>query len=163
MLTIINIDGDYRREAFDYIKKEWGIPIVTRGNIIDIDDLPGFAAVVNDKLAGAILYQIKNNECEIVVLYSLVERKGIGLKLINAVIEKARESDCKRVWLITTNDNTPAIRYYQKRGFTLTDVHINAFKITQQLKGEYNEAENGLVLGIDSIPILHEVEFEIVL
>ena len=49
---------------------------------------------------------------------------------------------------------------------TFSAIHINAFKVTQQLKGgfgEYGENENGLVLGIDGIPILHEIEFEIIL
>ena len=148
-----------RKEVLAYIEKEWGIPIVTRGKVIDLSNLPGFVAVAENTAAGAIVYQIHNNECEIVVLYSLTENKGVGTELINAVIEAAREQNCSRVWLVTTNDNTPAMRFYQKRGFTMKAVHVNAFKITQQIKG----MGSGVILGIDDIPILHEVEFEMVL
>ena len=165
-IEIIKLENKFRNEIINYIDNEWGTPIVTKGNIIDITGLPGFIAVENENLAGALLYQIKNDECEIVVLYNLMEGKNIGTKLINAVIEQAKEKACKRIWLITTNDNTSAIRYYQKRGFTLNAIHINAFRVTQQLKGEfgeYGENENGLILGIDDIPILHEIEFEIIL
>jgi ribosomal protein S18 acetylase RimI-like enzyme len=86
--------------------------------------------------------------------------------LVNEVVEKTKKRDCKRVWLITTNDNTPAIRFFQKRGLTLVAVHVNAFKITQQLKGElgkYGDGKDRVVLGVDDIPILHEVELEIIL
>ena len=147
----------YREKVNEHVKKEWGLPIVTRGNIIDVLNLPGFIALDNDKLAGAVLYQIINDECEIAVLFSLKQNAGIGSGLINAAINAAKEQKCKRIWLITTNDNTPAICFYQKRGFSLKAVHVGAFKITQRIKGI-----EGTVLGIDDIPILHEIEFEIV-
>ena len=157
-MEIINIANcQFREKVNEHIKKEWGLPIVSRGNIIDVLNLPGFIAVINDELIGAILYQIKNDECEIAALFSLKENVGAGSRLINAVIKTAEEQMCKRIWLITTNDNTPAIRFYQKRGFSLKAIHVNAFKVTQKIKGE----GDGVILGIDDIPILHEVEFEI--
>ena len=159
-MEIRNLENDkYRDIVNKHIKKEWGFPIVTRGNIIDVLGLPGFIAVLDNELAGAILYQIGNDECEIVVLFSLIENVGAGSVLLNAVTNLAKEQGCKRVWLITTNDNTPAIRYYQKRGFSLKELHINAFKITQKIKGEGEST----IYGIDDIPILHEVEFEMLL
>lgn len=60
---------------------------------------------------------VNNGECEIISLDSLIENQGIGTKLIEKVIETARQHQCKRIWLITTNDNIKAIRYYQRRGF----------------------------------------------
>jgi hypothetical protein len=57
------------------------------------------------------------------------------------------------------NDNTHAIRFYQRRGFELKAVHINAFDITRKLK---KMPLHGDILGIDDIPIKHEFEFEIV-
>ena len=131
---------------------------ITRGNIINIHPLLGFAALENDALAGAVLYEIRDKECEIVVLYSVMESIGAGSALIQAVADLARAQNCARVWLITTNDNTHAIRFYQRRGFDLKAVHINAIDLTRKLKGE---AWKGGTLGIDGIPIKHEFEFEI--
>ena len=159
-MEIMKLASNHRKEVNSYIDKEWGNPIVSRGNIINTLNLPGFVAVDIEGVTGAILYQIKNNECEIVVLYSLKQGIGVGTKLIYEVIETAREHACKRTWLITMNDNTHAIRYYQRRGFSLRAVHINAFKNTLCIKGEGGDS---LVLGIDDIPILHEFEFEIIL
>jgi ribosomal protein S18 acetylase RimI-like enzyme len=161
-MEIIKLENEYRKSVIQYVNHEWGNPIVTKGNIIDIYDLPGFVVLDNGEIAGAVLYQFRQGECEIVALYSLKENIGIGTMLINAVIQIAKENTCSRVWLITMNDNIHAIRYYQKRGFSLKAVHINAFKITQQIKGEISEAKDNLVLGIDDIPILHEFEFEII-
>lgn len=157
-MKIEKLGGLFRESVNKHIHDEWGYPIVTRGNIIYTDNIPGYITIENNAIVGAILYQIKDRECEIVVLYSLAESKGIGTNLINTVIEKAKEENCKRVWLITMNDNTHAIRYYQKRGFTLKAVHIDAFEVTKRLK---NEPLVGTILGIDGIPIKHEFEFEI--
>lgn len=136
-MKLKNLDNDFRSLVNQHIKDEWGGPnIVTRGHFFDSSNLPGFVVVDGDTLIGAVLYQIENGECEIAVLFSLVESKGAGTTLINAVVEKAKEEDCRRVWLITMNDNTYAIRYYQKRGFSLKAVHINAFEVTKKLKFE---------------------------
>jgi len=148
----------HREEVNEHIRKQWGLPVITRGSAIDVVNLPGFIAHDDGELIGAILYQIKNGECEIAVLFSLRENIGVGSGLLKAVVEAVKEHGCRRVWLITTNDNAPAIRYYQKRGFSLKAVHTNAFKITQKLKGMGDET----IFGIDGIPILHEVEFELV-
>ena len=153
------LDGRFRDEVNRYIRDEWGGPmLVTKGNLFDSSELPGFVAAEDGTLLGALLYAIRGDECEIAVVYSLQPNRGVGSALIDAVIAKAKELHCRRVWLITMNDNTHAIRYYQRRGFLLKAVHINAFEVTRKLK---REVEN--VVGIDGIPILHEFEFEIAL
>jgi ribosomal protein S18 acetylase RimI-like enzyme len=72
-------------------------------------------------------------------------------------MEKARESGCRRVWLITTNDNTRAIGFYQKRGFEWVGFYKDAMVEARKLKPEIPE------LGINNIPIKHEIEFEMIL
>ena len=152
------LEGIYKELVMNHVHAEWGNPIVTRGNIINIRNLHGYVAVNEGELMGAILYEIKNNDCEIVVLYSVTESIGVGTNLINAVLDMAKANNCMRVWLITMNDNTHAIRFYQKRGFDLKAVHINAFDTTRQLKKLPTEGD---FLGIDNIPVKHEFEFEI--
>ena len=157
-MKIVKLESSNHQETvIDYISNEWGLPVVTRGKIIDIKNLPGFVVLHDDKPAGAIIYQIVNYECEIAVLFSLMMNAGSGTALIKAVIDIAQVNKCKRVWLITTNDNTPAIRFYQKRGFNMKALHVNAFKETQRIKNE----GDGTIYGNDNIPILHEIEFEI--
>ena len=162
-MEIQSLGSKYRNDVISFVDDEWGNPIVTKGNKIEIYDLPGFVAIENEKVVGAVLYQIFEKDCEIVAMYSLKQNTGIGTALINAVISIAKDNSCNRVWLITMNDNTHAIRFYQRRGFSLINVYINAFKVTQKIKGIPGTGVDNIVCGIDGIPILHEFEFEIIL
>lgn len=129
--------------------------IVTRGELYDSSVLPGFIALRDGAVAGAVLYRPGVRDFEIAVLYALQSGQGIGTALLDRAVEAARELDSHRVWLATTNDNTQAIRYYQKYGFSLKAVHIGALDETRKLKP-------GIPLtGIDGIPIKHEFEFEL--
>jgi hypothetical protein len=64
---------------------------------------------------------------------------------------------CTRLWLITTNDNLHALRFYQKRGFMLVAVHRNAVEQSRKLKPEIP------LYGKDGIPIRDEIELEMLL
>ncbi|MBI1929700.1 GNAT family N-acetyltransferase [Candidatus Poribacteria bacterium] len=137
---------------------QWGsTKIVTRGRIHYADALPGFIATQEDKPIGLVTYQIEGGECEIVTLNSLVEGIGIGSNLIAAVKSVAVSARCKRLWLITTNDNLAALGFYQKRGFTLVAVHRNALEQSRRLKPDIP------LFGIDGIPLRDEIELEILL
>jgi len=73
------------------------------------------------------------------------------------VIGIAKENHCRRIWLVTTNDNTHAISFYQRFGFSLRDVHINALEKSPALKPTIP------LVGFDNIPLQHDFEFEIML
>ena len=140
------------------LKKYWGsAKVVTRGRIYRGDKLPGFIAVRNERPVGLITYRIEKAECEIVTLNSLNEGIGIGSELLGAVKKTAESSGCRRLWLITTNDNTPAIRFYRKRGFVIVAVHRNAMNESRRLKPEIPKT------GVDGVPITDEIEMEIML
>lgn len=155
---IKNIDTDTREFVVNYIAQNWGSSlIVTRGKVHNSEELPGFVALIDGEVKGIITYNIENNECEIVSLDSLYENIGIGSQLINQVVNVAKKNGCRRVWLITTNDNTYAIRFYQKRGFDMAAIHRNAINESRKIKPQIP------LTGFDKIPILHEIEFEMML
>jgi ribosomal protein S18 acetylase RimI-like enzyme len=56
--------------------------------------------------------------------------------------------------LITTNDNTHALRFYQRRGFVLSALHRGAIRRSRQLKPEIPLA------GFGGIPIRDELELQ---
>jgi len=58
---------------------------------------------------------------------------------------------------MTTNDNTAALRFYQKWGFLLVAVHRNAVEQARKLKPEIP------LTGIDGIPLRDEIELEVLL
>lgn len=45
---------------------------------------------------------------------------------MNRVISTAKNNKCKKIVLITTNDNINAIRFYQKRNFDMSGFYRNA-------------------------------------
>jgi DNA-3-methyladenine glycosylase I len=77
--------------------------------------------------------------------------------LLAAIRQLAQTNGCRRLWLITTNDNLPALRFYQKRGFHLVAVYPDAVTEARRLKPEIP------VLGLEDIPLRDELELEIVL
>ena len=155
MFKIETITGKHRASIDRQIAESWGAPfVVSKGKLHDTRTNPGFAAIIDSTVAGYILYRISGNECEITVLESLREKQGIGSALVHAVIQGAKNSGCRRVWLVTTNDNTQAMRFYQRFGFTLKAAYINAMEASRKLKPQIP------LTGNDGIPIMHELEFE---
>ncbi len=138
-----------------FVAASWGSPMsVSRGRIFNTSELPGLVYKEGEKIAGLLIYRIEDGDCEIVTLNSHLNKRGLASQLIDRVIQKAKTQGCKRVWLITTNDNTNAIRYYQKRGFEWVGFHKDSMKESRKLKPEIPER------GEDDIPIKHEIEFE---
>ena len=102
-----------------------------------------------------ITYIVYDNILEVTSLDSLQENQGIGSKLVDAVIREAKDRKLQKVVLITTNDNINAIRFYQKRGFDMVRLFHNALDVSKKIKPEIP------LIGEDSIPLRHEIEFEL--
>jgi ribosomal protein S18 acetylase RimI-like enzyme len=128
--------------------------VVVHDTIYHPAELPGFVALAGEKPVGLLTYHNEGTACEIVTLDSWRENRGVGTRLIESVIQAARREGCKRLWLVTTNDNTHALRFYQKRGFTLAAIHINAIEKARTIKPEIPHS------GINGIPIRDELELE---
>jgi len=148
--------GDRHREWATRLSRErWAGPaVVTRGRLHRIDTLPGFVALAEGRPVGLLIYRIDDGQCEVVSLDAVVERQGVGTALLHAVCAHAASVGCARVWLITTNDNTPALRFYQRQGFELVALHKDALAESRKLKPQIPE------LGLDDIPLRDEIEFE---
>ena len=138
--------------------QNWATPeIISRGHLHHADQLPGFIAFENEHPVGLITYAFDNGSCEVVIIDSLKSGRRIGASLVNAVVDVALTEKCKRVWLITTNDNMEALRFYQKIGFELVAIHRGAINKSRNIKPNIPEK------GFDGIPIRDEIELEKVL
>jgi ribosomal protein S18 acetylase RimI-like enzyme len=158
--------------ATHVLTSAWGgTRVVTRGQVHDAAELPGLVATTRhvetdaplamgvglpEEPVGLLTYRIAGNELEIVTLNSVRERVGVGIgtALVTAAIEIARGSGCRRVWLITTNDNLPALRFYQRRGFRLSALYPDALAASRRLKPEIP------LEGRDGIALRDELELE---
>jgi len=134
----------------------WGSDfIVSRGKIQRPENLEGVIAEENGENLGLATVNIENNEMELITLDSLKPGRGIGTMLINEVVNMAKEKNVKRLWLITTNDNLNALKFYQKNNFHLVKVYPGAIAESRKIKPQIPE------IGEDGIPIRDEIELEI--
>ncbi len=145
------------REWVDRATAEaWGAETVAvHGRLYRPSELPGFVAEDARGPIGLLTYNIEGQACEVVTLNSWQEGQGIGRALLDAVRATARRRGCRRLWLVTTNDNTQALRFYQKWGLRLAALHVNAVERDRGLKPEIP------LLGEDDIPIRDEIELEL--
>jgi N-acetylglutamate synthase-like GNAT family acetyltransferase len=137
--------------------REWGAEyVVSRGRVIHAAELPGFCAVrPNGQRLGYAAYEVTDGECQLVVLHALQRFSGVGTSLLSAVRDAAAAADCRRLWVITTNDNLDALRFYQRRGLELVAVHRGLREVAQRLKPSIP------LVGEFGIPIRGEIELEI--
>ena len=141
--------------------ENWGSTrMVSRGVLHDIVAQDGFVAIregsgIRIGLATYVIRgAVQGGECEMTLLQSLAEGVGVGAALTLAVRDAAIAAGCGRLWLVTTNDNTRALRFYQRRGFTIAAVHINALERARKLKPGIP------LMGADGIPLRDEIELE---
>jgi len=131
--------------------------MVSKGRMVYPAELEGFAAVRDEKIVGLATYRVEGEECEVVTINSLTKGTGIGSSLLDAVRGAAVKARCSRLWLMTTNDNLSALRFYQKWGLHIAAVYPNALERSRRLKPEIP------LLGKEGIPLRDEIELEMTL
>jgi len=136
--------------------------VVSRGQVYYGHLLDGFVAIEGalnaekqGKIIGLATYRLEKPACEMVTLDSLTPGVGVGSALLDVVKQAAVAAGCKRLWLVATNDNTRALRFYQKRGFHLIALHVNALIEARRLKPQIP------ISGNDGIPLRDELELEL--
>jgi ribosomal protein S18 acetylase RimI-like enzyme len=141
-----------------YLSRHRSSPaIATRGRLLRADELPGFVAEAVGVAVGLLTMRVEGDACEVVTLNSEREGEGIGTALLAAAIAKAREASLGRLFLVTTNDNLHAIRFYRRRGLALRAVYARSIEALRLLKPEIAQT------GFHGIPIRDGIEFELVL
>jgi GNAT superfamily N-acetyltransferase len=126
-LTIRFVRGDEREDLARFIRTSWGSSTITsRGVAHDASLLTCLVAADGERWLGLAIYQFDGDECELVLLEAFEKHRGIGTALLEATIEQARKLNSRRLWLVTTNDNLDALRFYQRR-----DMHISRLWRTQ--------------------------------
>ena len=102
------------------------------GELVHALDHPALVAEESGKLAGVLTYVVSGTACEVLTLHASDSWKGVGSALLAELEVTLRKLGCMRVWLITTNDNVDALRFYQRRGFHLVDVRPGAVDASRE-------------------------------
>jgi ribosomal protein S18 acetylase RimI-like enzyme len=174
------LEREDREWVAHFLDEHWGsTQIVTRGRALYGHLLPGFVAerpkppdeieepdepedddetaenpVVHMEKIGLLTYNIEDSECEITTLDSQLSNSGVGTALVDKLKEDMKDTGVSRLWLITTNDNLPALKFWQKREFRIVAVHRDAIEVARRLKPQIP------ITGHEGIPIHDEIELE---
>ncbi len=155
-IIIKKIKDKDKNQIVDIITKEWGsIFVISKGVKYNVSNLPGYLALLDNKIVGIITFFITKNNYEIITLNSFKKNKGIGTILIDKIKKNAKKNNINKINLITTNDNINAITFYQKQGFDIKSINLNSIIESRKLKPEIPETGNF------GIPIKHEIVFEL--
>jgi ribosomal protein S18 acetylase RimI-like enzyme len=127
-----------------------------RGELIDVMAYEGLVAV--DRAGngvGFLSYRRDGDECEIAAFVVAQRLGGIGTAMVEQ-LRQALTGVCTRVWLVTTNDNIDALRFYQRRGFRLSALRPGAVDDSRRgLKPRIGQT------GDYGIPLRDELELEL--
>ena len=149
------ITSQNRPLVVECIRRRWyTTTMVVRGELVDMTGMEGFLCREKDFVTGLVTYRQGADFLEILSLDSFREGQGIGSRLLEAAVQEARRRGCRKVILITTNDNLNALGFYQKRGFDMTCLFYNAMEKARQLKPEIP------LVGEHGIPLRHEIQLE---
>jgi len=152
-VNVRRFEAEDRAWLRERLREDWGDEAMAgHGELFFPADHDGFVA---EGRAGVVTYRLDGDACEITLIESYEQGRGVGTALLGAVIAEARAAGCSRVWLVTTNDNLGALRFYQKRGYRIVGVNRDAVARARARKPEIP------AIGEHDIPIHDELELEL--
>jgi len=158
MIRTRPICDDDRTWKGETLRRVWGsTDVARRGQLVDAQPLDGFVALDGDARVGLLTYAERADELEVVTLHAEVKGAGAGTALMDAARARALEVGARRLWLITTNDNAKAVRFYRRWGMSLVKIHRDGVERSRVLKPSIPRR------GADGVPIRHELELELLL
>jgi len=128
--------------------------VASRGRLLDPSSLPALVAWEGERRAGILAFGEEPAGAEVVLLAAAPPGRGAGTALLQALEALGRSRGWERLRLYTTNDNTVALRFYQRRGWDLVALHRDAVARDRLLKPEIPET------GRDGIALRHALELE---
>jgi ribosomal protein S18 acetylase RimI-like enzyme len=158
MVDVRPVTDEDRPAVVDILTRSWGATsIAAHGVLYDAATLPGLIATQSGRAVGLLTFHVEDRDWEVVTLDAVDSGRGIGTALLRSVEQAARAAGARRLWLITTNDNTRALRFYQRCGFDLVALHRDA--VTRSRAA----FKPSIPLEVDGIPLRHELELERIL
>lgn len=152
--SIQKMASDKEREKIrELVQHFWGEQEqLTFDREFSVAGLPAYGAKVKKSMIAFVSYTEAEEAILIVALGVLPEyqNSGIGSSLIEKVTTEAKKMGKKRLLVSTSNDNLPALAFYQTLGFQLYEVKPNAIA----------EKHGEVLKGIGGLPIRDELRFQ---
>ena len=73
------------------------------------------------ELVGFATWEVDGDWCEVLAIGCTARRSGAGSALMAAVADAAAARGCRRIRVVTTDENTGAQRFYERLGYELAE------------------------------------------
>lgn len=124
-------------------------------DVAEIDALGLFDG--SGKTAALASWTLRGDSAYLCALHSLKPGEGVAIQMLDAVIFAARKAGARKLKAMLTNDNMPGMTFYQRRGFRLSGLYLEAID-------HYRSVEPDIIkTGYKDIPIHDAIELEIAL
>ena len=144
--------GGDRERALEIFHREFrGRQLVADGEPVDVDQADLLVAETEGGVSGALAWRVRPDALHVVALATdpMWQRSGVGGYLLAEAEALARRHGLRRVLVTMTNDNSPALYFYQRRGYRLAGVLADAVSA---------QPGNRDLTGFAGIPIRDEVQ-----
>jgi GNAT superfamily N-acetyltransferase len=145
--------ADDRRSALQLFAREFGgRPLVADGVPVSLAEVSLLVAETDGGITGALAWRGIKGGLHVVAMATdpMWQRAGVGGQLLAEIELLARQQLRPRVVVTMTNDNIPALYFYQRRGYRLARV------LPGGVAAHLREAEQAA--GFAGIPIRDEIQ-----
>jgi ribosomal protein S18 acetylase RimI-like enzyme len=141
------------RDIGEFVRKFWGEEEQLMFDLqFKVTELPAYVAKLRNSIVGFISFAEVRNAIIIATLGVLPQYQGSGLGkgLLEKVEKEAIRTRKKTILVSTSNDNLPALAFYQSAGFQLYEVKPNAIA----------NKHGKIISGISSLPVRDELRLQ---
>jgi ribosomal protein S18 acetylase RimI-like enzyme len=141
-----------RLKALELFKHDFGpAQLVAYGEAIALDAAAVLVAEADGEIAGALAWRPFDGALHILALATdpMWQRAGVGGHLVAEAELLARRQNWPRVIVTITNDNLPALYFYQRRGYRISAIRRDSIAA---------HTRDAKAVGFAGIPILDEVQ-----
>jgi ribosomal protein S18 acetylase RimI-like enzyme len=121
--------------------------------VYDVLELPAIVAELGGEVVGFVCFAVDGERINLVMCNVLpdFQGRGVGKDLLQAAVEKARLLGLTRLVVATSNDDLPALAFYQRAGFTVEAV------VPGRILEHHGEEEKGFA----GIPVRDEIRLQL--
>ena len=141
-----------RAKALELFKRHFGpAQLVAYGHAVDLEEASALVAETENEIAGALAWRTFEGAFHIVALATdpMWQRAGVGGHLVAEAEVLARVHGRPRIVVTITNDNLPALYFYQRRGYRFAAIVRDS---------AFTHAVGQAPMGFAGIPIRDEVQ-----
>ncbi len=146
-------------ELLEIMLAAWGSHSMMIGlHVYDVAEIDALGLYEPDGRSAALAsWTLRGDTAYLCALHSLRPGEGVAIRMLDAVVAAARAAGATRLKAMTTNDNMPGLVFYQRRGFRLSGLYLEAIDAYRSV------VPTIIKTGYKDIPIHDAIELEIAL